>query len=446
MSTSTVTILSHQSPITFQSPLPKKADIVIIGAGIIGICTAWFLANTGLKIVVCDKGRVAGEQSGRNWGWIRQQGRDYAELPIMMESMQIWRKLSTRLSTDIGFRQNGTLYLCENQSQLTAHDKFISIAKEHKLDTLPLNEESLYNKLQNTPRHWETALFTASDARAEPALAVPAIARACLDAGVSIIENCGVDEISMTNQKVEGVKTEHGFIECNRVLCCAGHWSAHLLSNIGIQLPQLSVKASVALTAAAPLLFNGNASGSGIAFRHRQDGGYTIAMTDYIEAFASLQSLKQFKTFLPLIHLAAKKIKLRFHDDSAQVNPFSSDANYRKLDANRVLNPAPSAATLRRMRQKFDQKLPMFRDLPFLESWSGMIDAMPDVVPVMDAIDKINGLYVATGFSGHGFGIGPAAGKIMANLMQQKPVEHDISRFRFSRFSDGSELILGPSI
>ena len=98
------------------------------------------------------------------------------------------------------------------------------------------------------------------------------------------------------------------------------------------------------------------------------------------------------------------------------------------------------------MRQKFDQKLPVLRDVAFLESWSGMIDATPDAVPVMDSVDSIGGLFIATGFSGHGFGIGPAAGKIMANLVQQKPVEHDITRFRFSRFSDGSELILGPSI
>jgi len=442
----TMTILSHKSPINFQSPLPQQADVVIIGAGIIGICTAWFLRDQGLSVVVCDKGRVAGEQSGRNWGWIRQQGRDYAELPIMMESMQIWRDLAEHLNTDIGFRQNGSLYLCEDQAQLAGYDKFLQFAKTHKLNSQALNSEQLYEKLQHTPKHWESALFTPSDARAEPTLAVPAIARACLASGISIIENCGVDEISMANQQVDGVKTEQGFIKCNRVLCCAGHWSSRLLNDIGIPLPQLSVKASVARTAPAPLLFDGNASGSGIAFRRRVDGGYTIAMTDYIEVFASLQGLKQFKVFLPLMRLAAKKLKFRIFDESAQINPFCDEAHYRRLDASRVLNPAPSVATLKRMRQKFEQKLPVFQDIAFLESWAGMIDAMPDVVPVMDSVDGTDGLFIATGFSGHGFGIGPAAGKIMANLMRDKPFGHDISRFRFSRFRDGSELELGPSI
>lgn len=75
-----------------------------------------------------------------------------------------------------------------------------------------------------------------------------------------------------------------------------------------------------------------------------------------------------------------------------------------------------------------------------------MIDALPDVVPVLDQADAPAGLWISTGFSGHGFGIGPAAGKIMATLIQGQPVSYDLSRFRLARFSDGSKLDLGPSI
>ena len=441
-----MTIISHRSPINFQSELPKTADIVIIGAGIIGICTAWFLAESGFKVVVCDKGRVAGEQSSRNWGWIRQQGRDQAELPIMMESMRIWSDFSRQFGNDIGFQQTGSLYLCENQTQLDSYNDFLTFAEGYGLDSHRLDKSQLYERLANTPQHWNSALYTPSDARAEPATAVPVIAKACADAGIAIVENCAVDQLSVTNHQIDGIQTERGLIKCSQVLCGAGHWSASLLSQAGLQLPQLSVKASVARTAPAPMLFNGNASGSNIAFRRRVDGGYTIAMTDYLEVFPSIQSLKQFNRFLPLLRIAAKKLRFRIYDESAYIDPFSEDADYRKIEANRVLNPRPTTATQRRMRRQFDEKIPAFRDLEFIESWSGMIDAMPDAVPVMDSPDNIGGLFVATGFSGHGFGIGPAAGKIMANLMLGKPCGHDINRFRFNRFSDGSELILGPSI
>ena len=80
------------TPLEHAGDLPKSADVVVIGAGIIGVMSAWELAKTGLSVVVLEKGRVAGEQSSRNWGWIRSQGRDPAELPIMADAAAMWRK------------------------------------------------------------------------------------------------------------------------------------------------------------------------------------------------------------------------------------------------------------------------------------------------------------------------------------------------------------------
>ncbi len=441
-----MTVLSHFSPLQFQASLPRQIDVVIIGAGIIGISTAWFLNKAGLSVLVCEKGRVAGEQSSRNWGWVRQQGRDEAELPIMMESIAIWRQLASEIGTDIGFHQGGSLYLCENQQQLDGHQEFLQIAENHNLDTRALGRDELYRLLKNTPQIWQSAIYTPSDGRAEPSSAVPAMARACQAAGVTIIENCGVNNIDLSNGQVDGVATELGFVHCSNVLCCAGHWSARLLSQHRLNLPQLSVKASVGRTGEAPLLFDGNASGSQIAFRRRIDGGYTVAMTDYLEAIPSVQAIRHFKRFLPLMKLARHKMNLRIYDESAHLNPFSSEADYNSLAANRVLNPAPTRQAIKRLRNMLDDRLPVMRSVPLIETWSGMIDAMPDAVPVMDEVERYRGLFIATGFSGHGFGIGPACGKIMASLIQGKPPGHDISRFRFNRFSDGSRLLPGPSI
>jgi glycine/D-amino acid oxidase-like deaminating enzyme len=89
--------------------------------------------------------------------------------------------------------------------------------------------------------------------------------------------------------------------------------------------------------------------------------------------------------------------------------------------------------------------VPALRGIELVEAWSGMIDALPDVVPVLDRA-PIDGLWISTGFSGHGFGIGPGAGRVMAELMQNNAVDYDLDRFRLGRFSDGSKLVLGPSI
>jgi glycine/D-amino acid oxidase-like deaminating enzyme len=90
--------------------------------------------------------------------------------------------------------------------------------------------------------------------------------------------------------------------------------------------------------------------------------------------------------------------------------------------------------------------VPAFAGIELAEAWSGMIDALPDVVPVLDKAEPVDGLWISTGFSGHGFGIGPGAGKIMARLIQGQSVDYDLGRFRLARFSDGSKLTLGPAI
>ena len=444
-----MTPITALSPLQYDADLPAPTDIVIIGAGIIGIAAAWFLSRQGHKVVVCEKGRVAGEQSSRNWGWVRQQGRDEAELPIMMESIRIWENLANEIGEDVGFRREGGLYLCRDESEIQRYDQFRSFAPNYDLQCDLINPGKLYSLVKNTPRHWVAALHTPSDGRAEPAIAVSAIAKACSNGGVSIIENCSVRTVSTANKVIDGVYTEKGFIKCSSVICCGGAWSASFLNNCGIYLPQLAVKATVATTNCASMIFAGNASDQQLAFRRREDGGYTVAMTDYLEVFPSWHGAKQLGIFFPLLRNAYKKINIRFK--IGWQNQYYSgrswgDSDISPFETNRVLDPTPSNTAISRLRSVLDKRLPILKNIGFNQSWAGMIDSTPDAVPVMDAVPGLKGLFVASGFSGHGFGLGLAAGKVMANLVQNNPIEYDLSRFRFSRFSDGSALKIGPSI
>ena len=141
--------------------------------------------------------------------------------------------------------------------------------------------------------------------------------------------------------------------------------------------------------------------------------------------------------------------KLRFDDgllkrlfptrkwEGDEVTPF---------EKTRVLNPTPNPWVVRKIQQLMASNLPILEKAQIKETWAGMIDAPPDFVPVMDEISNYRNLFLASGFSGHGFGIGPGAGKVMAALVQGKQIDFDLSRFRFSRFSDGSPLSLGPAL
>src|SRR5215468_12774529 len=104
-------------PVATDDRLPPRADVVIVGGGIIGVSTALFLARQRVSVVLCEKGSIAGEQSSRNWGWVRKMGRDPREMPLMLESMRIWDRLQEG-GLDLGFRRSGIVYLCATGREL----------------------------------------------------------------------------------------------------------------------------------------------------------------------------------------------------------------------------------------------------------------------------------------------------------------------------------------
>ena len=113
--------------------LPAAADVVIVGGGIVGVSAALALAERKLSVVLCEKGVIGGEQSGRNWGWCRKQGRDRRELPLMLESMRIWEGLAARVGADVGFRKTGVVYLARTEADLAHQEAWLDVARPFQL-------------------------------------------------------------------------------------------------------------------------------------------------------------------------------------------------------------------------------------------------------------------------------------------------------------------------
>src|SRR6476661_5203071 len=105
--------------------VPPRAGVVIIGGGIIGVCTALFLAEKGHAVALCEKGRIGGEQSSRNWGWCRTMGRDAREIPLAIESLRLWRGMNARTGRETGFRQPGIAYLCETEQEVATQEAWL---------------------------------------------------------------------------------------------------------------------------------------------------------------------------------------------------------------------------------------------------------------------------------------------------------------------------------
>jgi glycine/D-amino acid oxidase-like deaminating enzyme len=123
--------------------------------------------------------------------------------------------------------------------------------------------------------------------------------------------------------------------------------------------------------------------------------------------------------------------------DLARPSPFERE---------RMLNPAPDPATLRKIRDALRTSFPQIGEAPFAETWAGMIESSPDVLPILCAVERLPGFFVATGFSGHGFGIGPGAGAALADLVRGTRPAVPLDALRLERFFDGSVIRPGPSI
>ena len=432
-----------------ENPLPSSVDVVIIGGGIIGCAAAYFLAKRGVSVALFEKGRIAGEQSGRNWGWVRQQGRSPLELPLMMRSLRLWQELAVELGEDVGFRQSGSLYLAENPEHLAELEQWLSVAREHRLDTRMLSQRELHGVLKSNGHKWAGAMYTASDARAEPSRATAAIARGARRAGARVVSRCAVRGIERAAARARGVVTEHGSVATRAVVCAGGAWTRLFCGSLDITVPQLTVLGTVARTAPAAEMLEGEAWSPSIAIRRRADGGYTVAHGGSFAHSLTPATFRFAGKFFPAVRQGHESVRLKFGREffKALATPsrWALDAP-SPFERERMLDPAPEPRVLDQIRDALTHWFPEIAATPFAETWGGMIETSPDVLPIISTAEGVEDLVVATGFSGHGFGIGPGAGKLIADMVCGEADAGEVSAFRLSRFFDGSPIRPGPAI
>lgn len=442
---------SETDPIVYAGPPPTSSDVVIIGGGIIGITTALYLAQQKVSVTVLEKGRVAAEQSSRNWGWIRQQGRDEDELPIMIEAARLWPQLVQECGEDIGLRQTGVTYLASADKDMADFEAFVRIAAAHDMDTRMLDAGDMSELVKGMSGTFKGGMITPSDMRAEPSLAVPALARLARRKGVTIVENCAARALEMTAGRTAGVWSEQGYIASPVVLLAGGAWSSLFLKRHGITIPQLSVKATVVATQPMPDFHAGAVAGKHIAFRRRLDGGYTLAPAASHRLYLGPDALRHAAKYVPALKADPLGTRYGLRAPAGYPDSWTTPRTWTPevpgpFEHMRVLNPAPDASDLRSIERGFRRMFPQLEPVRFQKCWAGMIDLMPDTVPIVDWIPSHSGLLVATGMSGHGFGIGPGMGRVIADMIQGNVVGHNLHRFRFSRFTDGSPIRLGTSL
>lgn len=420
--------------------MQREADVVVIGGGIVGCATAYYLAKRNARVILVEKGGISDEQSSRAWGFVRQQGRDPAEMPLAVAANQIWQGLSEELEADIEWVQGGNLALANDEARMSLMLDWMDVAKQAGLDTRILSRQEVQDLIPEMNGPFIGGMYTPSDGHAEPRKATEALARAAERHGATIYTRCTVEGIDVAAGQVIGVQTDRGPIRAPVVVCAAGVWSNRIARMVGLSLPLLAIRGTVAQTTHVPPFSQIGVWAPGLSFRQRRDGTVYIAGGASSDYDMTLDAIRHMRLFLPsylknrrLFNLRIGRTLLR---DIERLIP-GTHANRHPFAHSVGVEPKPNMGVVEKSYRNFKSMFPSFRDVRIQRQWAGYMDATPDAVPVIGEVNRPKGLIFNTGFSGHGFAMGPIAGKLVTELILDGKPSIDLHDLRFERFREG---------
>ena len=423
---------------------PDSVDVVVIGAGIAGAATCWELTQKVYRVAVIEKGLVGAEQSSRNWGWCRQLNRDEREIPLIMHALQRWHALSDEIGMDVGFRASGLVYATRTEKDIRNWDNWGKMAKQYGIRSRMLSAAEAKAMTPGSTTAWNGGVHSPDDGHADPALAAPGLMEAAVKKGALLFQRCAVRGLDISAGRVSGVITERGLIKTASVVCAAGAWTSLFCRRHGIDLPAGNVIGSAFRTCPVEQLITMPFYTDAFACRPRLDGGYTIALSGTGRLEPGFQGLRYAREFFPLYKARRLNLQTKIRLASFLTGPESraswSMEGISPFEKTRVLDPQVSDGVVEKGLAAIGNEFPALASLRVSQAWGGVIDCMPDDIPVISTVPQLPGLILSSGYSGHGFGIGPGAGRLTADLVTGDAPIVDPAAFRYSRFRDGSSM------
>jgi glycine/D-amino acid oxidase-like deaminating enzyme len=411
-----------------QAP-PRSADAVVVGAGICGVTAAEALAGQGAHVVVVEKEPGPGmEQSGRAQGAIRVQGRESAELPLAMESLEIWRGVAED-GDEFELRFGGNLYLCTSEDEVRQAAELRDTAHANGLtDVRLLAPKEAREIVPAATGEFTVAMWSPGDAQCSPRAATEFFAKRAAAAGARFSYSTLATRIIESGGAVRGLATSRGTIDAPTVVVTGGIWTAELAATAGVQVPVMPVALSQCETEPVEPLIGPTLRCFEFGARQRPNGQLSMSagMNTIVDHYLSLASLRHVRLWTRR-YLANRKA-IRLHVDWRR--PFTARSVER--EANRALMDASLEAAGR--------MIPRLRDVRITRYWAGVVDMSPDGLPILDGNTGLEGLVVVTGLSGHGLALGPAIGRIAADLATEGRTDRPIDAFSLQRFEGDTPI------
>ena len=436
---------SRARAVSGDKEIPTKADVVVIGGGNIGCFTALTLAERGLDVVLCEKGVIAGEASGRSLGYIDGQFIDPVKAEIIARSKALWSGTDKRIAGSTGYKPTGLAAIFADEEGVAAAEGWLSSIKGAPgVDARLLGKQEAQALAPGFTDPVAGALYQASDAIAEPTLVAPAVADHLRRLKGKVLQNCAVRGIETQGGRVSGVVTERGAIACSTVILAGGAWSPVFARSLGLDLPQFMAFGTVGRIAATggpqiPMI----STQRSVVFRPNAAGGYDLCRgIGYApitpDAIRRLFSLKPAldnlgSSIIPVLNgatfLAFAQMPKRWKLD--EPSPF---------EAHRILVPETMSDEIDGLVADFSAIFPKLQKPMVTDRWAGALTSTLDNMPVISPVSAYPGLIVGSGFY-FGLTMAPAAGEALADLAMGRTPSIDLRHYRFDRFHDGSPIV-----
>jgi sarcosine oxidase subunit beta len=368
----------------------KAADVIVIGAGIVGSSTAYYLAKAGFKVMLIDRQTplAGGSATQASAGGVRQQGRAPVEIPLAIYSINLWAGLEAELEDDLEYRQDGMTVVTENENQVPVLADRITREQSLGLDIRLVQGAALHGLIPGLSAHMLAGSYCPTDGHANPMRTVNAFIAAAQRLGVLTQWCCAAEGFVVENHRLVAVKTAAGDLACGQAVLSAGYWSLALAATLGLNLPfqahplQMMVTARRSHVLDQVLAWTGN----GISLKQMPSGGFVIG------------------------------------------GGWPGDGD--PVTYQTRLMPGSMAKSARTTVGLF----PALAGIPVIRAWVGIEAFGADGMQVVGPLPGVAGLILAAGFSGHGFAIGPGVGALMADYLATGEWSSMLAPFALERF------------
>ena len=373
-------------------------DVIIVGAGIVGCATALALAEAGAKVEVIERYHAGAMASGWTLAGVRQSGRDAAEMQLAKTAVKIWETLDLRLDAMTGYRQTGNLRLARTEIETEIIRNIVHLQAVEGLPIELLDAQQARTIAPALSEEFLLASWCPTDGHADPSQTVQGFQKAAERLGVkfrtnTIVTGIGTDFRNGCRQ-FNAIETASGSIVAGNAMLATGVQTNLLLRNLGVCIPM-----------ATPLV-------------------------------SSFQTIPVTSSLDPVIGVANGDLAVRQQIDGRIRFTGGAEQLNAELDLSGQYPVVhPPAASISRVISSVSAILPLVLQTPISRIWGGLLDLTPDALPILDQVPRIDGLYIAAGFSGHGFGIAPAVGEVMATKILGGKTNISLSSFSFDRFN-----------